>query len=1052
MIFNDKDGAAKKLGLDNASLIKNEEEMVKWINSMLEAEKVTDGQQGALIKLSKTYFPQYTSKIDEITDAYFQNKAANMEMTEVTDDAIQGLIAEGEAMGYTKSAIVDLIAKHIIFNNTNLDISSKIAALATLQSQLGITTSAAIGLNAALSGKTLDNRVQMSTALHQYGIKRSNSGYEYNGQSYKDGQTALNAAMYDEFMNSIKTESGNNTPYKSPTSGDSGSSKDPETFDWIERAVNDIEKAISRLDKQINDTYNLFSNRNNSLQQELSLVKNEIDLQYKAYDRYMQIANSVGLDSYWMNLVQYGSLDMSKISDENLAKKIQEYQEWYDKAAACSEAISELRTKEKDLYETSFSNIVKEFEGTIGLIENQSNIIESNIDKAETLNYIASTRYYEKMMYLEKSTQQELANQRDAMISSLDNAVNNGTIIPYTEAWYDLKEEISSVNEELIKSETNVAKFVNEMKQITWDRFDYVVDRFSKLTNEAEFLVDLLDGDLFTDSGELNDKGKATIGLRGLNYNTYMEQSIAYSNELQKIEEELAKNPSDTKLLERKYELIDARQEMILAAQNEKDAISDLVNDGIDAELDALKELIDTYTEALESQKELYDYQKNVADQTKEIASLQKQLAAYAGDNSEEAKAKVQQLKVSLEEAENALEETQYDKYISDQSELLDDLYEKYEETLNERLDDVDALIDESIDAINDNATNISKTLTTEASKVGITLSNEMKSIWNSGNQVLTNYLNGKFGGIVLKSDGYLSNLSELSGLQEVLSIICSDLNAMVSSASNRALYGTDVDSYRDKMKTNSLNWWVADESNKGKFSDANQTLGKDAGLNYHDGNWYDEQGRLFYTVSDDEKIRAIVSAMKTNSDMWHISNKSVQSDLEAKNIRLANQIQTISGQPVYKDVTGIWYIGNKELYSYKSGAYNIPSDRNAWTQEHGQEVIIRPSDGAILTPLVRNDSILNADATKNLFDLSNNPVDFISKHLKSQGISDIPVIKSGGNTYQNDVGIDIILPNVKNYEDFKYALQHDSQFEKIVQAMTIDRLSGANILKKFKS
>ncbi|MDE6671492.1 MAG: hypothetical protein K2K16_04785 [Ruminococcus sp.] len=86
---------------------------------------------------------------------------------------------------------------------------------------------------------------------------------------------------------------------------------------------------------------------------------------------------------------------------------------------------------------------------------------------------------------------------------------------------------------------------------------------------------------------------------------------------------------------------------------------------------------------------------------------MEKQLSAYTTDTSEETKAKVQQLKVSLQE-------TQYDKYVSDQKKLLNELYNEYETILNQRLD---AFIGDMIQDINDNSGMINNTL---ISKVAI--------------------------------------------------------------------------------------------------------------------------------------------------------------------------------------------------------------------------------------------------------------------------------------------------------------------------------------------
>ena len=89
---------------------------------------------------------------------------------------------------------------------------------------------------------------------------------------------------------------------------------------------------------------------------------------------------------------------------------------------------------------------------------------------------------------------------------------------------------------------------------------------------------------------------------------------------------------------------------------------------------------------------------------------------------------------------------------------------------------------------------------------------------------------------------------------------------------------------------------------------------------------------------------------------------------------------------------------------------------------------------------------IFDKDASKNLWDLAHNKISIGNSRPSSiRNISRI-----GGNT-QNDIKLDITLPNVKNYEEFKRDLTNDKQFEKVLQAMTIDRLNGANSFGKYK-
>ena len=139
----------------------------------------------------------------------------------------------------------------------------------------------------------------------------------------------------------------------------------------------------------------------------------------------------------------------------------------------------------------------------------------------------------------------------------------------------------------------------------------------------------------------------AVEGLHAVNYNAYMLQAKDYAEEIKKIDADIANDPGNTALIDRRYALIEAQREMIRAAEDEKEAIRDLVSEGYDAMIDALQAIIDKRKDMLQSIKDTYDYEKTINEQTKTIASYQKQLQAYGGDDSEETRAKIQQIKVS---------------------------------------------------------------------------------------------------------------------------------------------------------------------------------------------------------------------------------------------------------------------------------------------------------------------------------------------------------------------------------------------------------------------
>jgi len=724
---------------------------------------------------------------------------------------------------------------------------------------------------------------------------------------------------------SKKTSSSN----KSSSKKSSSKSKEDteETFDWIEIAIDRIERAIDNLELKATSAFRTWGSRTSNLRKQMSKVTDEIKLQQKAYNRYIQEANSVGLDAHYAKLVRNGAIDIETIDDEDLIEQIKEYQEWYEKALDCAYAVDELNESLAELYQQNFDNVVAKYEGMLSIIEHEKSVLEESISQAEEQGYIASVQYYEALMERERNNINKLTEQRNKMQAALSEAVASGTIAEYSEAWYEMNSQINDVTLSIEEANTAMIEYNNSIRDIEWEIFDLMQEKIGHVVEETEFLVDLLSSDkLHEDGGQLTEEGMATMGLHGMAYNTHMEQAKRYAQELKEIEQDIANDPHNQNLLERRQELLEAQRDSILAAEDERQAIVDLVQEGIDLELEALEERIDKYNESLESAKDLYEYQKRIKEQTQEIAVLEKQMMAYQGDDSEETKAKIQQIKVDLESARDELEETEYDHYIEDTEKMLDDLLTEYEELLNMRLDDVDALISDMIDRINQNSDTINNTLHSLAAEFGYEVSDIMKNTWMNDGQVVTVYDNDI-------------------------------MNSITNAATSLSNELQSID----------------------------------------DGIW----------------------------QMVATFNEAATSDIEKT---------------------------HSNTRGYASGAYRISKNQLAWTQEgRDLEAIIRPSDGAILTPLARNDSVLNASATANLFDFANNPSQFIKDNLDIGHATDVHPYQIVGNTYDNDFSIQIALPNVSNYEQFKRELQQDKSFERMIKAMTTDRLFGGSSISKYK-
>lgn len=833
-------------------------------------------------------------------------------------------------------------------------------------------------------------------------------GRSHKGSGVRTGKSSSKSS-------GSKSSSSKSSSSKSNSSSDADKEADKfeETLDWIEIAIDRIERAISRLDKTATSTYKNWTKRGTALNGQISKTREEINLQQRAYDRYIAQANKVGLSENYASKVRNGTIDIEKITDEDLNDKISEYKQWYEKALDCLDAIDDLRESESKLYEQRFENVSTKYDGYLGVIQHEKDMLDEFVSQTETAGYIVSTKYYNALSDNANKQIEQLKKQRDEMQSEFDSAINRGTIDKESESYWNMLNAINDVTKSIEEQNSALIEYKKNIQEINWSIFDMLQDKISKVADESEFLINLMDNKkLYEDNGKLTDEGMATMGQHGVKYNVYMAQANKYAQEMQKINKELANDPYNKDLLDRRQELLEAQQEAILNAEDEKNAIKDMVENGIEKELDALQDLIDKRNDALDTEKDLYEYSKKVKESTKEIADLEKQMSAYSADDSEETKAKIQQIKVDLEEAKSDLQETEYDQYISDSQKMLDDLYSQYETILNTRLDDIDALMADMISEINNNASSIGSTITEQADKVGYTLSESMNTIWLSGNgnisSVITMYGN-KFDLAMTTTNTALSHID--TNIQNMISQLNKLAGTKISAAGAPAPKPASKPTPAPKpqqQQQQQKQVTVGGRINAGNARIYADSYGRGGGTQTF-------RNDPIYTVIGENNGYVLTRWYKLSSGYTGWFKKS-------------------------------------DVKAYAVGARDIRNNEMAWTQENGSEMIMRPSDGAILTPLAKNDSVLTSAASSNIWNMANNPADFIKDNLDFDNIN-TGVNANTKTTYtQNLDKVIFNLPNVKNYNELLAEMQRDKNFERLISSMTIDRLAGKSALAKGKA
>ena len=607
---------------------------------------------------------------------------------------------------------------------------------------------------------------------------------EYNNmynhfQSVVDGANAAIDALdnysFKQVSSSINLDwKGLGKDSSSSSSGsDSSSSSEPspQDFNWVEPLLSKISKAYDRLKNKVADTTRTWLNRNNALSDSMETLLSEINAQSNAYDFYMDRFNSYDLSDYYKDQIANGSFNIDTVYDEDLKDAISDCQDLYDKAQDAADSVQSLNIEIRQLAKSRFDNIQSQFEEVLGKVNSITDLYGKDNDLLEEQGWFASTLLNSSMIEQEQKNLEKLEQERDALTKALNSAMASGKIEAESEDWYSMQSAIDDCTSSIYDAKKALVEYDNAIRQINWDAFDRTRDDVSNLIDETQFLVDLLkDEDITDDNGNMNDNGKAAQALIAQKYQLYLNQAKAYKDEILKINEELANDPYDKELLDRKQELIKAQQDAINSSISEKDALKDLVQEGYDTFLDKLDEVIQKYKDLMSQQKDAYDYEKSIAEKTKALNALEKQYSAVQGDNSEEGKKNIQQLKDQINSAKDDLKDTEYEKLISDTQAILDNLADTTKTWLDERLDSFDITMQEIIDQSNENASNISQTITDTAENYGYKLSESMSNIWSTNASNITNGINSVLGDF---SNKFVEG-------NNAINKVCGDINAAV--------------------------------------------------------------------------------------------------------------------------------------------------------------------------------------------------------------------------------------------------------------------------------
>jgi len=1019
-------GRLKNMGIINAEAVV-ESELANAVENETQAKIVSVIQDDLLV--------QYKQALAD----------GNYEEANSIIAKIDALLKEQNANENTEKSVAFLVKAQEIFNNQDLDVNEKIKALeklsesylntaekakyaaqmASLQAQSDqLEKDYAAGNGHGMDWRTYQNNkarieADMEKLTNEAAKNTAKVNYtkvQYNGGTKVKDKTGKNAASTVEALNNAMKKAADDAANKAKESF-------KETIDYFERLIKVLDNSISMLEAHLEDVSGAFA-KNTLLGAEEDLVQSKINSYSSAIDMYAKKAQQelAKIPADIAAKLQSGAVDLDDfIGEENreLVEAIKNYQTWADKVDEARLQLVQLKETLRQLELKKFNNIIKDFTDSINFRQTSGiDLIQKQMDLLSEAGQLIGESFYARSIEQEKRILESLQNEQAALVKQLNEALNKGVEVGSDE-WIEMANALTEVESKILDSKKAIEEFDNALLNLHTEVFEKIQNQFSSYIDELSNMKELIDDEskpVATADNKWTKEGLAQLGLLAQQYELSKYQVEQYNQEIELLNQQYLEGRYSTmEYMEKLQDLKSKQWEAVNASEAAKDAMRELnkarievVKEGINKEIDAYEKLIQAQKDALQAEKDLHDYRKQVADESKAIVNIERQLAAIADDQSASAIAKRKKLEQELHDARETLEETEYDHSISQQEDALDEQLKNYKETreaeiktLEESLLNVEQLLEQTFEDIRANSQLIGETIVAQAQAHGIEMSQALTDAWFNGENSIAKY------GDVLSSatSNFIGNIqgveSEVWELQNQANATSEGLASMFSTRADNLVQQLEG-SWQSEANLNAMTNALHDSLSSTIDGSYAGTAAKTA----LDG----------ITSSVDELADSAERARQSLLDLLRAKEESdenqsgwIYEEDEDGNLRIVGKGK-VKGK-------GVQNMGGR--YYYATGAKRITHDQLAWTQENGPEMIVSPSDGAVLTPLSRGDSVLPTDQTANIWEWSKfNPTEFASKLIQS--ISGV----GAGNVQTNTMQVGSLVTVNGNINDTMEMMQ----------------------------
>ena len=483
------------------------------------------------------------------------------------------------------------------------------------------------------------------------GTKADSSTWE---DKKKQNNTSHNSSSGSSSSRNSGSSSGGSTRSSSGGSsgGSSGSSSTKEateeTFDWIEVFLKEMSRATEIAVDNIDRTIGLAQKQTKAYDA-ISKVQQELTANQQSANKYLQLAANVGLDPSYISKIQNGTLDVEKVTNEDLKKKIDEYKDYYSKYESAADNVAKLEDKITELAEKRLEIIEKEYDAIVDINDKIKDVADSKISLNDALgvaidnpdNYASLN----KSIKAQEDTYNQLTKKLSDYQKEIDSQLSSGYLKKGSEAYQAAMKNIQDFTAKIYDASTSLLELRDKLDQIKIDSIQNVIDGIKRNSDITEKYISYLQSqnrdvpeNLYTDRIDNNNaqvqqnlkqmeiyrKKQAVLDVNSKSYQDYAEKiQTLKENTLELITDNESLQDS---IYELRFKPLDDAIQKYSDLEDELKSFRDLLND--DAFLDkqgritkdglaqvallqqsigTAKQKIADYTTGLQKLKESYD-------------------------------------------------------------------------------------------------------------------------------------------------------------------------------------------------------------------------------------------------------------------------------------------------------------------------------------------------------------------------------------------------------------------------------------------------------------